>query len=62
MSKIVKPICIDQLDVFNEIDGDNMGYLVRDDLVEVLEEQGDWVRVKYLKTDQIYWTYMSCLE
>jgi len=62
LSMTVKSLCETRLDVFKEIEGIKVGYLIQGDLVEVLETQGDWSKVKYLKTDKEYWTYASCLK
>lgn len=58
----VKSPCEPQLDVFNDIDGTKVGYLIEGDLAEVLETQGEWSKVRYLKTGMEYWTYASCLK
>jgi len=42
-----KSPCEFRLDVFNEIDGIKVGYLIEGDLVEVLETQGEWSKIKY---------------
>jgi len=62
LKKTIKSPCEPTLDVFNDIDGTKMGYLLKGDLLEVLVTEGEWAKVKFLKMDKIYWTYAGCLE
>lgn len=58
----VKSICVPQLEVFDSINGNKLGYLVSGDLVEIIENQSDWVKIKSLRTGLTGWVYDSCLE
>ena len=62
LNKDVKAVCALEIDVYDSFEGEKVGYLVDKDLVEILEEQEGWAKIKYLKTQKEYWIYNSCLE
>lgn len=58
----LRSVCTPTLDIYDGINGNNQGYLVEDDLIEVLQDSGNWLKVRYLKTNMIYWITSGCLE
>ena len=62
LNVIIKSICRDQLVLFDSVNGNKIGILNSNDLVEILQEESDWIKIKSLKTGVIGWVYDSCLE
>ncbi len=62
MEMEIRNICVEQLDVYESPNGQDTGDVMQDELVEVLETNEDWVRIKSLKTALEGWIYDSCLE
>jgi len=58
----VKSTCLDELDAYDAIDGSVVASLRLNELVEVKQVNGEWVKISALSNDEVYWLYMSCLE